>query len=521
MSAFWIIVSASAGTLYGEIRSATSWESDGELDRAGKFRFSMPASDSKAALVASKRIATCYTIINSAVVAVGSGVIDEIRIAADSQGKMMLDVSGDDRLRELTYRQVGSLVIDDGSGGVDTSGPADIIALAPAGWSLDVVNGYNATAKSILHTFEGELVLNAFVKLAELTGEHFRLGAGQTLIWMQDDQADSGVRAVGNGDPIALRGQTDICLITDIEEVADTYEKCSRIYPFGAGEGAARVVIDAGTSWGPVAGYTMVTADGYIKHDANDAATRIDRYVSFKDIQDDDMLAEAAYEWLSRRVGDDKFYRLSLASLNTTLNPGSTIRVVYHRWVDGYHAVDIDDDLIILSVTNRCDNKGLRTVGLTCGTIDRHPDTDASATVAGMAQAGNYYTHPQPIDGGDVTGTVPPGAHNLSSHTADYLKLGAAGALTIASNAVTKTLSFHKVDTSGGASEDLNTISGGAEGDLLIIRAANDARTVVAKDGVGNLALAGDCSLDNVQDTLTLIFDGTNWIELSRSDNGA
>lgn len=94
--------------------------------------------------------------------------------------------------------------------------------------------------------------------------------------------------------------------------------------------------------------------------------------------------------------------------------------------------------------------------------------------------------------------------------------------LTIASGAVTATTAFHAIDTeSAAASDDLDTISGGETGQVLYIHAANDARTVVAKDGTGNLKLAGDCTLDNSEDTLTVIYNGTNWLELARSNNGA
>lgn len=102
------------------------------------------------------------------------------------------------------------------------------------------------------------------------------------------------------------------------------------------------------------------------------------------------------------------------------------------------------------------------------------------------------------------------------------LKVGVATALTITSGIITKSRSYHKIDTeSAAASDDLDTINGGAEGDILVIRATSSSRTVVAKDNTGNLQLAGDCTLDNAEDTLTLIYDGTNWLELARSGNGA
>lgn len=94
--------------------------------------------------------------------------------------------------------------------------------------------------------------------------------------------------------------------------------------------------------------------------------------------------------------------------------------------------------------------------------------------------------------------------------------------LTIATDAVTCTDRFHRIDTEAdAATDDLATINGGASGETLTLKAENDARTVVVKDGTGNLQLEGDCTLDNAQDTITLIYDGSNWLELSRSNNGA
>lgn len=102
------------------------------------------------------------------------------------------------------------------------------------------------------------------------------------------------------------------------------------------------------------------------------------------------------------------------------------------------------------------------------------------------------------------------------------LILNDATELTIATGVVTATQSYHTIDTeSDDATDDLLTISGGTAGMKLTIRAIDSARTVVAKDGTGNLQLEGDMSLDNAQDTLSLIYDGTNWLETGRANNGA
>uniref|UniRef100_A0A6M3KV48 Uncharacterized protein n=2 Tax=viral metagenome TaxID=1070528 RepID=A0A6M3KV48_9ZZZZ len=96
--------------------------------------------------------------------------------------------------------------------------------------------------------------------------------------------------------------------------------------------------------------------------------------------------------------------------------------------------------------------------------------------------------------------------------------------LTIAAGVITATQSWHTVDTAAdGATDDLDTINGGTEGDLLIISPNNAARTVVAKHGTGNLNLASgaDFTMDEDDDFLMLLYDGTNWQELSRSENHA
>jgi beta-xylosidase len=95
--------------------------------------------------------------------------------------------------------------------------------------------------------------------------------------------------------------------------------------------------------------------------------------------------------------------------------------------------------------------------------------------------------------------------------------------LTISSGEVTATKTYHTIDTESDAgSDDLDTIIGDSddvEGQILIIQAESSIRTVVVKDGTGNLRLNGDFSLTSANDTLVLIYNGSNWCELSRSDN--
>jgi len=108
-----------------------------------------------------------------------------------------------------------------------------------------------------------------------------------------------------------------------------------------------------------------------------------------------------------------------------------------------------------------------------------------------------------------------------------YSEIGAIGVdrstLTIASGAVTANRNYHLLAGEGGAADDLTDITAGVVGQILILRAADDAVTITVKS-TGNIVLSGsDMVLDNQYDTIMLLWDGTlnKWLEISRSNNGA
>jgi hypothetical protein len=103
-----------------------------------------------------------------------------------------------------------------------------------------------------------------------------------------------------------------------------------------------------------------------------------------------------------------------------------------------------------------------------------------------------------------------------------FLNHGVISELTISTGVVTATQTYHSIDTeSNAATDDLDTINGGSQGDRIILRPADTSRTVVVKDGTGNLLINGDFSMDSNQDNIELICGGSFWFELSRSNNGA
>lgn len=142
-------------------------------------------------------------------------------------------------------------------------------------------------------------------------------------------------------------------------------------------------------------------------------------------------------------------------------------------------------------------------------------DVPASDTAIGNAQITDDRTYVQV--GASVLADLQRESTALKT---TRLKLANATTLTLASDAITVTQPYHKVDTqAAAASDDLATITAGyGSGEIVVLFAANDARTVVVKNGTGNILTAdgADFSIDTDDKSITLIYDGTNWKEIAR-----
>ncbi len=97
--------------------------------------------------------------------------------------------------------------------------------------------------------------------------------------------------------------------------------------------------------------------------------------------------------------------------------------------------------------------------------------------------------------------------------------------LTISGGVITRTQGVHLVDTEGDAPTDnLDTINGGAADMMLFVRASHTDRTVVLRDGIGNLELAGsNITLDDIDQFVLLLYDGTlsKWVVVGGAGGGA
>lgn len=653
----WISITDSAGSKYGApIRTVTRWNNTARLDKAGTFAFEMPAGDSLAALLASKREAHCYDIIGGSVVEVGAGIIDKAEAVIAPQRSTMLRVSGGDLMRELTYRTVGNLglfapgqtvtpssvqhhdpdgstpntvmtdAFDDNLGtqhdlslesdeyiyirytsntagaifdldagtvndnvatmtvqyfdggawqgmagysdgtadggatlakdgtmawtrpadaetmvhngeegywirmtpsadldevgfievdvigdGPTTTGLADIMAYAPAGWALDGVKGYAATENTAYLFFAGENVLEALKILAEHTGEHFYLGAGKKIVWVQDDPvADPtacGYRAVPMYGGM-VKTNPLVCLIQSLAEIEDGYKRCSRVYPHGAGMGTGRLSLADATD-SPGAGYTLAASDNYVKHDVADAALQIDKDITWPEIgriEEDavhsvhasNQLLASAVEYLSRHYAAQTSYSLTVVGLDGTVDPGETIPVTYWEYRDGSAVLDIDATLIILEAATAIDSQGIRTVALTVATTDAWPESEGRVVAEHLRKA-------KRATGGAGPGGTPGGAGGTGDiHVVTHVKhRGDLDTLIrFLDDQITMDVGGYPalfVDRGGNANTILGTragedleMLGGQEIVAIGNQTMRDARGVTGSTAVGFLALRDD-----------------------------
>lgn len=406
---FWVDIENSAGARVGAgpLRASRFAIAD-KLSACGDFSFVVSAADPNLNALSEKLIAVCkYIDINGAVQTFGGGVIDKITRTITSDGRLEIQVSGNNLARELIYRSVAALDLSGVGGAGVSDAPEQIMALAPAGWTIN--NG--TTLTNVYAGYNGESVLNALATVGEYIGEHWRLGSGREIDWLGTASTflPSGIRAVQQiNDSVAAETATTIALITSFEEQSDAAELITRIIPRGSGNGGVVLTLASITDSAPL-GYTVDAVNNYLKRDDTETLYgRIERALDFKDIAPianttpdiqaaANMLLQACAEHLRRYGMPQKFYTIGLSKVDQVLQVGTTLRAVYRVLVDGVVIYDLNNDFNILETRNEISDQGIHTTSVTISTIDRLPQSDneflaatiqASRVVAAHQQLG-------------------------------------------------------------------------------------------------------------------------------------
>lgn len=96
---------------------------------------------------------------------------------------------------------------------------------------------------------------------------------------------------------------------------------------------------------------------------------------------------------------------------------------------------------------------------------------------------------------------------------------------TIASGSIAYESEYQRTDTEGAAStDDLVTVTGGTDGDVMFLRSTSAARDIVLKHGTGADRLTlrdnADFTLDTSFDIVGFVRGTTSWFEIFRTDSG-
>ncbi len=211
-------------------------------------------------------------------------------------------------------------------------------------------------------------------------------------------------------------------------------------------------------------------------------------------------------------VSQDPTHTITLQGSNDVKNQGleftitgDVVELGFENLVAMPSALNVDGNLSVGSQLY-IDSNG--------GTVDI--DVDSAPTTFAKSLGVNTLTI-----GGATSTVVSAGDLKVEGnlvYDSSTLTLTAGGEITV-------TKPYHKVELNnqGNATENLVSINatGVVVGTVLVLQAFHTDRSVVVKNTNFKLAGDADFTLDNTEDTISLIYNGTHWCELTRSNNNA
>lgn len=418
----WLDVESApfAATGPGPIINLLSFSARTRLNRIGDWSATLPAVDTRAVdLLRPRRTALAWAMIDGQRYFLGGGTIDDLRVRLGANGVPMLEVSGRDLMEELSRSTVGDVV-------VDSSGSYDLYAFVygnlPSTWGMRPMAD---SAPPFVAHFVHDTYLGGLAALADTLPIWFRHAPSaaqpRTLHVLSGELLPTAMlRASANADPIATESNQDLCLITAISEQQQAADIITRVIPFGAGTGQARLSLAPATTWpdgtsvanpyyNPADGQTYLfdlAANQITNMTAEIEYGRIQRAIAWKEIgpisnnsADVEAAANtlllAAVEHLSRNRMPLYSYDLAVVGVRKTILPGDLIHVSARKFVDGERPIDIDAELRIIEIQTDVDAAGLRTSRLVVATRAQWPQSDASALVAEIRESSVMQALPQ------------------------------------------------------------------------------------------------------------------------------
>lgn len=390
----------------GPLTQLVFYEQVLRMDQAGEFSFEVAASDPQIGELQPLRVVRAYAWLDGSWVEIGSGIIEAIERRINSDGTVVLHVSGADMLREYAaYTSIVNFAYLAAEGTTPMTHSQAVNLLR----TLPIFDGYTYPAwtwtadpappnNTVTFPMNGESCLYAARKIADISGSHFVVTGFRTAQFASSFAA-SGIRAITLEGDLTGDLANDECIITSLNVTHDTREHVSRVYARGNGNGSAEMRMMFTSRTAP-AGYTLNVGAGYLQHDASQALFPTSRRVQFKDIRPltnstgdieaaDNALFDSALAWLRQHIGANisPLYSLAVAQCRQLLRPLQTIFVSYRN---PNIALTIEQELKILESTLRVDANGLRTTNLKVRAVDYWPQTDGQVVAETVEQSQVY-----------------------------------------------------------------------------------------------------------------------------------
>lgn len=404
----------------GPVTSCLDLSITRRINGAGEWQATFPDNDPRTQLLALKSRLARWSVDG---VHVCTGIVEQSSLALSDTGERILTVSGRDMLGELAETPLGFFEL----GATNTTNPAAVpstnvvqaMFVHMAGYDGTVWTGHDLagatpvqTTNGVVASFAGESVLAGLVRVAEHVGEQFRVyrDGSRRITWLGAAVPSSGVRAIGHAaDATAAFANRDVCFIQNLGLESDGYELLTRVYPYGGGEGNARLNIVNHTRSDP-SGYSTL-ANAIANTDQETALGKvIGKYIEFKDIRPiteaGQSLAEGSASLIAAKnqlydaglaylkanctAGVVTTYRLSVSHIPDALDVGTTVHVIYQ---DDVYA--IDTDLIVTEMRSRYGAGTQESHELIVSSVVRERKTDTSSLVGSLVEGRVFQAHPQ------------------------------------------------------------------------------------------------------------------------------
>ena len=392
----------------GTITRVITAEGVNEIDAVGSGSFQIHGSDTPSvSLIQEFRIARVIatSVVSGQVHEVACFIIRDVHKEGKGN-KVIYTVKGPDLIGELMFGNIGFAVISNNAGGPSLTPIADALLNSNKIWSITqhgtghpdggIFVGSGETTFVVLITLLQQLRGHMSFSLKNNPRFHVHIWYEHTKTFGADFDT---LTLLETTNPQAYANNPAVAIITTpVVVTPEKQEVFTRAYIFGAGMGVDRQTIKPAQGHVTIpAGFTVDFDKSLIVNSALEAIQpKIATSKGFPEYEPEDpnddfsvrvnamSLFSAGYYWLKNRSKSViLFYEVKDLVIHRDILPGQLIHITYSRTSpvnsSGTPAttpiINLDDDLIVLSVRHRFGEGGIRYTDLVIGDTPKRPST--------------------------------------------------------------------------------------------------------------------------------------------------